>query len=290
MRRILAFLAFFGLVAAGCGLAEDEIVLTADAAGEIVIDMDEFTFGTDRIEVTAGETVTFILVNAGDNEHEFMIGRNLQETQEGYPNGFEHDFFEDVTPIVDPPNAGMDMGAMGDMDMGTMDMSDDTMSDDEMDSMTDDSMSGDEMDSMTDDSMSDDEMDAMTDDSMSDDEMDAMTDDSMSDDEMDAMTDDSMSGDEMDSMTDDSMSGDEMDAMTDDTMSDGEMDGMDMGGGDAGEDVHAGFMVQRRPGEVARLTVTVPQDAVGEWDVGCFRGRGSHWDAGMRTTLVVRTA
>ena len=226
MRRILAFLALFGLVAAGCGLAEDEIVLTPDAAGEIVIDMDEFTFGTDRIEVTAGETVTFILVNAGDNEHEFMIGRNLQETGEGYPNGFEHDFFEDVTPIVDPPNAGMDMGAMGDMDMGAMDMSGDSMSDEEM----------------SDEEMSDDEMDGM--------------------DMPDAGHDEEPAGD---------------------------MDGMDMGG-DGGEDVHAGFMVQRRPGEVARLTVTVPDDAVGEWDVGCFRGRGSHWDAGMRTTLVVRTA
>ncbi len=277
MRRILAFLALFGLVAAGCGLAEDEIVLTPDAAGEIVIDMDEFTFGTDRIEVTAGETVTFILVNAGDNEHEFMIGRNLQETREGYPNGFEHDFFEDVTPIVDPPNAGMDMGAMGDMDMGAMDMdgmdmSDDSMADDEMGEM--DGMDGMDMsdDSMADDEMADDEMDGM-------DGMD-MSDDSMADDEMGEM-------DGMD-MPDAGHDDESADPGHDDESA-GDMDGMDMGG-DGGEDVHAGFMVQRRPGEVARLTVTVPDDAVGEWDVGCFRGRGSHWDAGMRTTLVVRTA
>jgi len=25
----------------------------------------------------------------------------------------------------------------------------------------------------------------------------------------------------------------------------------------------------------------------GEWEIGCFRRRGSHWDAGMRSTLMV---
>ena len=68
---------------------------------------------------------------------------------------------------------------------------------------------------------------------------------------------------------------------------------MDMGDMDAemgDSDVHAGFMVQRRPGEVARLTVTVPSDVVGEWEIGCFRGRGAHWDAGMRARLIVREA
>ncbi len=227
MRKIRGCVALLALTASACGLAEDEVVLRPDAAGEVVIDMDEFSFGTDRIEVVAGETVTFVLVNTGDNEHEFMIGRNLVETDLGYPNGFEHDFFETTTPVVDPPSAGMDMGAMdmGDMDMGDMDMSDDDHADDDMGDMD----------------MGDDDMGDMD-----------MPDDDHADDEM----------------------------------SDGDMGDMDMGG----EDAHAGFMVQRRPGEVARLTVTIPADVVGEWDVGCFRGRGSHWDAGMRTTLVVLAA
>jgi len=188
----IAFLTMLGLVAAGCGSSEDEVVLSSDAAGEIVINMDEFSFGVDRIDVVAGETVTLIIVNGGDNEHEFMIGRNLVKTEQGYPNGFEHDFFEDFTPIVDPPSAGMDMADMGDMDMGD-------------------------------------------------------------------------------------------DAMEDDGMGD-----MDMG--DGGEEPHPGFMVQRRAGEVARLTITIPENAVGMWEIGCFRGRGSHWDAGMRATLNVLEA
>jgi len=57
--------------------------------------------------------------------------------------------------------------------------------------------------------------------------------------------------------------------------------------GDGAEAPHAGYMVERLPGESARLTVTIPEDAVGEWEIGCFRGRGAHWDAGMRSTLMV---
>lgn len=74
--------------------------------------------------------------------------------------------------------------------------------------------------------------------------------------------------------------------MDDDGMDDGE----DIETTDGDGDVHAGIMVQRRPGEVARLTVDISSDVVGEWKIGCFRGRGSHWDAGMQARLVVREA
>ncbi len=216
----IALVTAVGLVAAGCGLAAEEVVLEPDANREIVIDMGEFGFGADLIEVTAGETVTFVLVNNGDNEHEFMIGRNLQKTDLGYPNGFEHDFFEDGPPLVDPPSAGMDMAAMAEGDMAGMDMSGDA----------------------------------------------ASGDGAMSDEEMANMDN------------------------GDGAMSDEEMANMDNGDGGADEGIHAGFMVQRRPGEVARLTVTIPEEAVGEWDIGCFRGLGSHWDAGMRSVLMVKAA
>jgi len=201
-RRIMVLAALVSLFGAACGTDGNETVLRADDNREIVVNMDEFDFGADVIEVFAGETVTFVLLNNGVNEHEFMIGRDLVETEEGYPNGFVHDFFETVTPIVDPPSAGMDMGSM---DMSGMDMSG----------------------------------------------MDMEGDDGHAEDEMDA-----------------------------------DMSGMDMGD----EDAHAGFMVQRRPGEVARLTVTVPDDVIGEWEIGCFRGRGAHWDAGMSARLVVLSA
>jgi plastocyanin len=222
------------LIASGCGLvAQDEAAaVVPDENREIIIDMDEFSFGVDKIEVVAGETVTFVLLNAGDNEHEFMIGRNVQDTEEGYPNGFEHDFFEDIVPSIEPPEAGMLMGAGGSME--GMDMGG---GDDSMDGMD---MSGD------------------------DDEMDMDGDDAGMD----------MSGDEEGDHGDDAdMEGDEAD--------------MDMEGGDLSGIDHAGYMVQRQPGQVARLTLEVPMDALGDWDIGCFRGRGAHWDAGMRAILTV---
>jgi len=202
--RLVAVAAVAGVLATACG-SGGQTVARADANKEIIVNMDEFSFGLDVIELTAGETVTFVLVNLGDNEHEFMIGRNVQDTSEGYPNGFEHDFFETAIPTVDPPSAGMNMGA----DMGGMDMSGDSASSD--------------------------------------------------------------------------MPADTNADMPADTNAD--MGGMDMGG-----DAHSGFMVQRAAGEVARLTVTVPNDVLGDWEIGCFRGRGSHWDAGMRARLVVSEA
>lgn len=182
----------FSLVAAGCGADGDDTVQGPDSNGEIAVSMSEFGFGTDLIEVTVGESVTFVILNEGAIEHEFMIGRNMVENSDGAPNGFEHDFFETAVPNVDPADAGMNMGAMDAMDMAD--------------------------------------------------------------------------GEEMD-------------------MADGEE--MDMGT-ESGD--HAGYMISRRPGEVARLTVTVPADVVGEWQIGCFEGDGSHWDAGMQATLNVRQA
>jgi len=229
-RRLVALTAFAGVVASGCG-ADTRVVARPDANGEIVINMDEFSYSIDLIELHPGEEVTFVLVNEGTNEHEFMIGRNLQHTSEGYPNAFEHDFFETTTPMVDPPSAGMNMGAM---DMGGMDMG------------------GDGHEAAG-------EMPA--------------------DGSMD------MGGDATATTMPGDMPADgSMDMAPDGHTGEGD-GGMDMGG-----DSHSGFMVQRKPGEVARITLTVPDDVLGEWQIGCFRGRGSHWDAGMRARLIVTGA
>ena len=209
---ILGSISVLGLLAAGCapdGPDGPGSASRSNGDGEIVINMDEFDFGTDSVEVRVGETVTFVLVNAGKVEHEFMIGQNLVETAAGAPNGFEHDFFETITPSIDPPEAGMTMGAMDGMDM---------------------------------------------------------TDDAMADETADDMY---MSTEDHDVMSDD--------AMTDDAMP-------------ADDDVHAGYMVQRRPTETARLTITITPDLVGTWEIGCFRDGGSHWAAGMRARLVVNQA
>ncbi len=48
-----------------------------------------------------------------------------------------------------------------------------------------------------------------------------------------------------------------------------------------------GFMVMRDPTESATVTITIPADAVGEWDIGCFEEEGAHWDDGMKGKLIV---
>ncbi len=92
------------------------------------------------------------------------------------------------------------------------------------------------------------------------------------------------------------------------------MDGMDMGtdggedmttttmamGDDEGDDEedHAedeGGMVLLEPGppgsseagQVSIMEFTVPEDAVGTWEIGCFQEAGQHYEDGMRATLIV---
>jgi uncharacterized cupredoxin-like copper-binding protein len=50
-------------------------------------------------------------------------------------------------------------------------------------------------------------------------------------------------------------------------------------------DAHAGFMVLLDPGETAEVTVTVPADRAGEWEIGCFQP--GHYEAGMHGELTV---
>jgi len=213
------------MLAAACGSGGDGGQASGaggDPDAHIRVNMTEYGFGSDVIEVRAGQTVEFLLKNSGDLDHEFMIGREVTVAMDGMATGFEHDFFEGLMPIVDPPEAGMVMESMEmDMDGDSMDMDDGSM---DMD------MDGDSMDMDGDDGSMDMDMD----------------------------------GDSMD------MDGD-----------DGSMD-MDTDGHDDG---HHGFMVTLAPGGTASVTVTIPDDAVGDWEIGCFRDKGTHWSSGMHATL-----
>ena len=60
-------------------------------------------------------------------------------------------------------------------------------------------------------------------------------------------------------------------------------------------DAHSGVMVMIDPvtipsDQVTTITFTVPEDKVGEWEIGCFQERGQHYDDGMRGTLIVDPA
>ena len=211
--KALVLMAVAALGLAGCG----EGAATPDENGEIVITMTESAYAPDTIEVSPGQTVTFVLVNEGEKDHELMIGRNVTFT-DGVPDGFEHNFFEGLSPLVDPPEAAMEMDEMEmDMDM-----------------------------------------------------------------DMDMDEDDDMDMDDMDMDEDDDMDMDEDDDMH---MEDMDMEGMDMEEGD--DHAGHGFMVLRQPNETARITITIPLDATGEWELGCFEEDGAHWDDGMKGTFTI---
>lgn len=62
---------------------------------------------------------------------------------------------------------------------------------------------------------------------------------------------------------------------------------------EAGEDMemhmdHEGWMVMDNAGsEPTVIEFTVPLDRVGEWEMGCFEDDGTHYEDGMRGTLIV---
>ncbi len=61
-------------------------------------------------------------------------------------------------------------------------------------------------------------------------------------------------------------------------------EGMEMGGM-GGED--HGFMVRLSPGEEVTLVFTVPEEAAGEWTMGCFEDDGQHFEEGMKGKFIV---
>jgi plastocyanin len=102
------------LVACGGGGAKP------DASGNITIELNEFTFSPDNIELEAGQEVTITLVNVGEKDHEFMVGRNVRTNEDGLPDGFAVQLFED-TPVVMRAGAVLsEEEMMGEHDMDAM--------------------------------------------------------------------------------------------------------------------------------------------------------------------------
>ena len=105
MNRRIA-LVIFGITTllfiAACGSGTPE-------PAEITIDMSEFAFAPDTIELEVGQEVTFTLANKGNLPHEIMIGRDVM-MMEDHPNGYQIDFFESagVEPTVDMAEMAMD--------------------------------------------------------------------------------------------------------------------------------------------------------------------------------------
>lgn len=172
-----------------------------DESGRVEIELEEYAFNPDSIQLQAGEQVTFALTNTGEKEHELHIGRELA-MMDGAPRGFQDNLFADFQPSVDPMEV-----AVG-MDMQDMEGTDDEHEDE----------------------------------------------DGHEDEE---------------------------------AQEDQDMEDMDDEGGHEEHAEMVGFHVVLAPGETAEMSFTVPADAAGEWQLGCFEDDGAHWDDGMQGTLTV---
>src|SRR5689334_21776445 len=114
LRALVLASALIALVAAGCG-DDDDTVSSGDGGREIHVTMDDLAFDPSAIDVQAGETVTFVLENQDDIEHEAVIGDEAaQEAHEAEMNPGEA---EDQGDESDD-QGGDDGGDDGGMDMG----------------------------------------------------------------------------------------------------------------------------------------------------------------------------
>lgn len=129
------------LALVACGGGEPE----APEPVSFTIEMTEYAFTPNELNVSVGQEVTLHLINKGTLEHEIMFGRDVVK-EDGRPNGYAVDLFEfaGVEPVV---HGGMLMidgeTVMGDdeMDMemedehDEMDMEEGDEHDDEMTDM-----------------------------------------------------------------------------------------------------------------------------------------------------------
>jgi len=67
----------------------------------INIEMSEFAYSPNQIELQVGQEATFTLVNTGALEHEIMIGRDVM-MMDDHPSGYQVDMFKSahVEPTV----------------------------------------------------------------------------------------------------------------------------------------------------------------------------------------------
>jgi plastocyanin len=106
MRSVFLFLviSMAALLLTACGGA------TTPEPVNLTIEMSEFAFLPNQIELQVGQEVTLTIVNVGALEHEIMFGRDVMMV-DGRPSGYMMDMFESahVEPEV-MMTTGMGMG------------------------------------------------------------------------------------------------------------------------------------------------------------------------------------
>lgn len=87
---------------------------------EFTVEMTEFAFSPNTIEVQVGQEVVIHISNEGALTHELMIGRELI-MHDNLPDTYEHNLFEKQGPVMSGGSDGHDMDSMtGDGDHGFM--------------------------------------------------------------------------------------------------------------------------------------------------------------------------
>ncbi len=79
------------LVAAGCASGPEKV--------EYTIEMTDFAFTPNSLELKVGQEVTLHLKNVGALKHELMVGHEVT-TDNGIATGFVEDMFAGVEPTV----------------------------------------------------------------------------------------------------------------------------------------------------------------------------------------------
>lgn len=90
MKRLYLFLltGIVALILAACSTPTPEPV-------NLTIELSEYAFSPNEIELQVGQEVTFKIVNVGALEHEIMFGREVN-MMDNRPNGYVTDLFESV--------------------------------------------------------------------------------------------------------------------------------------------------------------------------------------------------
>lgn len=91
-RFTLSFiLVLIALIAAGCASGPEKV--------EYNIEMTDFAFAPNTLELKVGQEVTLHLTNVGALKHELMAGREVM-TDNGLASGFMEDMFAGIEPTV----------------------------------------------------------------------------------------------------------------------------------------------------------------------------------------------
>lgn len=102
---VLASLFLAACGGGGSGAAQPE------ASGKITVEMSEYKYTPDTIELKVGQKAEITLVNKGEKEHEVMFGRDAM-IMDGVPNGYQHGLFEGAEPMVMMGGEMVDMEEM----------------------------------------------------------------------------------------------------------------------------------------------------------------------------------